>query len=153
MEINIRSAAGKSLKLEGCSKWGDIKKKVANAWPNDFPVERQRFMYLGKPVNCSDAEELSQDMKGCTLHLLKKLGVKVTTETGMQQEQEFRSVGPSLNQSNSTPGGMQQIQVIVPQGATAGMQLRVSFNSRTYEVVIPVGCNPGSRFIANIPSW
>ena len=152
VNVRVKTAAGKKLGLDGVATWGDVKRRVAAAWPDDFPVERQRYIHAGVPVTAADGDALDVP-EGTQLHLLKKAGAASSTSMQQQQQQQpFRTVGPSNGLGAQAPAGMQQVSVVVPHGATAGTALRVAVGGRQYDVVIPPGCFPGSQFLVNIPA-
>ena len=54
-------------------------------------------------------------------------------------------------QSSSMPG-TSRVKVVVPQGAVPGQKIRVSFEGYDYDVAVPNGVPPGSKFIAILPT-
>ena len=147
----VRTAAGKTLSVDGVTTWGGLKKQVAAAWPDDFPESRQRYIHAGNPVTAGDGDPLDIP-EGTQLHLLKKVGATSSGRNNNMDipQQPFRSVGPSARQH--APSGTQQVRVVVPAGASVGTTLRVAVAGRQYDVIIPAGCFPGSQFIVNIPA-
>ena len=150
LKVKVRTAAGKTLSVDGVTTWGDLKKQVAAAWPDDFPEERQRYIHAGKPVSAGDGDALDVS-EGTQLHLLKKVGGASSGAGQLQQpSQPFRSVGPSAHRVGQA--STQQVRVVVPNGASVGTTLRVAVRGRQYDVIIPAGCYPGSHFLVNIPA-
>jgi hypothetical protein len=63
----------------------------------------------------------------------------------------YESSAPPPQPSNQMPG-TSKVKVVVPPGAVAGQKIRVSFEGYDYDVAVPNGVLPGSKFIAILPT-
>ena len=64
----------------------------------------------------------------------------------------YESATPPPNEAGPQMEGTSKVKVVVPPGAVPGQNIRVSFQGYDYDVAVPNGVPPGSKFIAILPT-
>jgi len=81
--------------------------------------------------------------------LLPELPSSSQTAAPLPPLEDGSTAGACLGGGDSAPG-LVQVQVIVPDGVTAGQSMRVAYEGQMFEAVVPDGCNPGMAFTVTI---
>lgn len=71
--------------------------------------------------------------------------------TLQQQSEDYETfLGVMFEEVRRSNGGVQQIDVVVPDGMTAGEVLLVEYLGAHYELIIPEGCEAGMVFQTSV---